>query len=83
MNTTRPKLTLSMPATYQIKIPGNIDLNQMDSAEGLTVSAEKGKDGMLITSLTCNLDQAGLHGLLRKLYSIGCPLISVIWLQGI
>lgn len=82
MNSTRPKLTLSTPATYRIKISGNINLNQMDFNEGITVSTEKLKDGMLITALTGTLDQAGLHGLLRKLYSIGCPLISVIWLQG-
>ena len=82
MNSTKPRLTLSTPATYRIKIPGNINLNQMDFNDDVMVSTEKSKDGMLITALTGTLDQAGLHGLLRKLYSIGCPLISVTWLQG-
>jgi len=82
MNATRPRLTLCTPATYQIKIPGNIDGNQVGFVDGMKISTESTKDGMLVTALTCTLDQAALHGLLRKLYSIGCPLISVTWLQG-
>lgn len=34
-----------------------------------------------ITILTGDLDQAALHGLLRCLYSIGLPLISVLWIE--
>ena len=83
MNKNNPRLSLSTPVTYQIKVPGNIDGHQMDFVDSMTISTESGKDGMFITALTCTLDQAGLHGLLRKLYSIGCPLISVIWLKGI
>lgn len=81
MNRTKPRLTLSTPVTYQVTIPGNIDGNQLKCIEGMKISAERGRDGIHITTLTGTLDQAALHGLLRKLYSIGCPLISVIWLQ--
>jgi hypothetical protein len=28
------------------------------------------------------VDQAALHGLLRRLYSLSLPLISVLWVEG-
>jgi hypothetical protein len=34
-------------------------------------------DGTPITTLTGVVDQAALHGLLRRLYALGLPLISV------
>ena len=34
-------------------------------------------DGQPVTILTGTIDQAALHGLLRRLYSLGLPLISV------
>jgi len=42
----------------------------------LTVASEN--DGSPITILTDTVDQAGLQGLLRWLYSLGLPLISAI-----
>jgi hypothetical protein len=36
------------------------------------------KNGQPVTILTGTFDQAGLQGLLRRLYSLGLPLISVI-----
>jgi len=35
-----------------------------------------------VTTLTGELDQAALHGLLRRLYSIGLPPISVLWIES-
>ena len=34
-----------------------------------------------ITTLTGEVDQAALHGLLRRLYALGLPLVSVIWID--
>ena len=39
---------------------------------------ERDDDGLPITILTGMLDQAALLGLLRQLYSLGLPLISVV-----
>ena len=44
---------------------------------GTTVAVESEGDGPPVTTLTGTLDQAALHGLLRRLYSLGLPLISV------
>jgi len=69
------KLTLSRPATYQIKVPGHLDASWADWG-GRTVLTVESVDSP-ITILTCVVDQAALHGLLRRLYSLGIPLISV------
>lgn len=42
----------------------------------LTIDSDA--DGLPITTLTGTFDQAALHGLLRRLYSLGLPLISVV-----
>ena len=49
--------------------------------EEMTVTVEIDRDRLPVTTLTGTFDQAGLHGLLHKLYSLGLPLISVICLE--
>ena len=73
------KLTLDRPATYQIKVQGKLDENWPDWAGELTVTVET--NSLSITTLTGHLDQAALLGLLRRLYSLGTPLISVLCLD--
>ena len=70
--------TLDRPATYQIKVPGALDESWSVWVEGVTITVEHEGDSPPVTALTGPLDQAALHGLLRRLYSLGLPLISVI-----
>jgi hypothetical protein len=72
------KLTLDQPETYQITVPGHLDESWTDWDARMNVKLERGDDGQPITTLTGIVDQAALHGLLRRLYSLGLPLISVI-----
>jgi hypothetical protein len=76
-----PKLTLSQPQTYQIKIPGMLDPLWADDTSALQITIEENADGEPITILTGTMDQAALQGLLRQLYGLGLPLISVIWVE--
>jgi hypothetical protein len=78
MNQARQKLTLDRPATYQIKVPGQIGESWSDWAGGMTITVESEGEGPPVSTLTGTLDQAALHGLLRRLYGLGLPLISVI-----
>ena len=80
MLTQKSKLTLYSPATYQIKALGRLDDGWQDWAGDITVSFEIDEDGQHVTTLTGSVDQAGLMGLLRRLYSLGLPIISVNWL---
>ena len=73
------KLTLDRPATYEIKVPGELDTSWVDWAGGITFTVESEGDGPPVTTLKGTYDQAALQGLLRRLYSLGLPLISVVW----
>ena len=75
------KLTLDRPATYQIKVPGEISESWSDWVGGMTITVEGEGDDPPVTTLTGAVDQAALHGLLRRLYSLGLPLISVICVE--
>jgi len=75
------KLTLDRPVTYQIKVLGAFDERFADWGRELTITIENDDDNLSITTLTGPLDQAALLGLLRRLYSLGVPLISVLCLD--
>ena len=75
---SKKKLTLDQPAIYEIKVPGILDKKWLDWNGGMVIQAKNERDDYPITILTITVDQAGLQGLLRHLYSFGLPLISVI-----
>ena len=77
----KSELTLDRPVLYQIKVPGKLDENWPDWAGEMAVTVESNEDGFTVTTLTGLLDQAALQGLLRRLYSFGLPLISVIYIE--
>jgi hypothetical protein len=82
MKDIKQKLSLDRPATYKIKVPGHLDESWSDWAGGMTITVERGGDGPPVTTLTGTVDQAALQGLLRRLYSLGLPLISVNLVEG-
>ena len=82
MKKVKQKLTLDRPATYQIQVPGELDESWSDWAGTMTIGVESEGDGPPVTTLTGKVDQAALQGLLRQLYSLGLPLISVVWIKG-
>ena len=77
----KKNLSLYQPATYQIKVPGHLDESWTDWGSEMSISIESDEDGLPITTLTGTVDQAALLGLLRRLYSLGLPLISVTCLE--
>ena len=81
MKINKRKLTLCQPTTYQIKVLGVLDEKWSDWSEGMRITVESDEAGLTVTTLTGVVDQATLQGLLRRLYSLGLPLISVIWVE--
>jgi hypothetical protein len=71
------KPSLDRPATYQIKVPGELDESWSDWFGKVTLAVASDGDGPPVTTLTCTADQAALQSLLHRLYSLGLPLISV------
>jgi hypothetical protein len=78
MTPTGQKLTLDSPRIYEIRVPGELDQSWADWDGKLTVTVERQGNGPPVTVLTGIVDQAALHGMLRRLYALGLPLISVI-----
>ena len=83
MKTNKPRLTLDQIVTYEIRIPGQLDKNWQDWAGDLKITVESTDDCIPITTICGQMDQAGLQGLLRRLYALGLPLISVNWIDSI
>jgi len=81
MKENKKILRLAQPATYQIKVPGHLDESWTDWPVKMTIQIESDDDGLPITTLTGTVDQAALLGLLRRLYSLGLPLISAVWID--
>jgi len=63
------------PRLYEIRIKGHLDDRRAVSFEGLTLTREGSGNTLLVGPV---IDQAALHGLLRKVRDLGMPLISVI-----
>ena len=59
---------------YQIRIKGHLGSQWTDWFEGLTITLEEDGDTLLTGPV---IDQAALHGLLKKVRDLGLPLVSV------
>jgi hypothetical protein len=81
MTKARQKITLDRPATYRITVPGELDESWTDWDEKMTVTVEREGEDPPITTLTGTVDQAALHSMLRQIYSLGLPLLSVIYVE--
>ena len=68
----------SQPIVYQIRVKGHLGSQWTDWFGGLTVTLEDNGD-TLLTGLI--VDQAALHGLLKKVRDLGMPLLSVNRIQ--
>ena len=62
------------PVVYQIRIKGHLSPQWSAWFEGLTITLENDGDTLLRGPV---VDQAALHGLLKKVRDSGMPLISV------
>jgi hypothetical protein len=62
------------PRDYQIRIKGHLGSQWTEWFEGLTITLEENGDTLLTGPV---VDQAALHGLLKKVRDLGMPLISV------
>jgi hypothetical protein len=67
------------PMIYQIRIRGHLDSQWTDWFEGLSITLEENGDTLLSGPV---VDQAALHGLLKKVRDMGMSLVSVVPVQA-
>jgi hypothetical protein len=80
MKEVNQRPSLARPATYRITVPGELDESWSVWTSGMRIVVQSEGEGPPVTTLTGALDQAALQSLLRRLYSLGLPLISVIFI---
>ncbi|MHB1134997.1 MAG: hypothetical protein ACYC4L_21715 [Chloroflexota bacterium] len=73
-NKFRPKTDPDRPLVYQLRIKGHLGSQWTDWFEGLAITLEDNGDTLLTGPV---VDQAALHGLLKKVRDLGLPLVSV------
>ena len=59
---------------YQIRLKGHLGSQWTDWFDGLTITLEENGETLLTGQV---VDQAALHGLLKKVQDLGMPLISI------
>ena len=74
-DTLDPITDPSQAMVYQIRVKGNLDSQWTDWFGGLTVTMEDNGETLLTGPV---VDQAALHGLLKKVRDLGMPLVSVV-----
>ena len=67
------------PLAYQIRVKGHLGVDWADWFEGLSITLEEDGDTLFTGSL---IDQAALHGLLKKVRDLGMTLVSVNRVQS-
>jgi len=68
------KPTSSQTVIYQVRIKGHLGQEWASWFEGLTITLEEDGNTLLTGPV---VDQAALHGLLKKARDLGLPLVSV------
>jgi hypothetical protein len=74
-NEINSEIDPGQPMVYQIGIKGHLGREWTDWFGGLTITLEDNGETLLTGPV---LDQAALHGLLRKVRDVAMPLLSVV-----
>jgi hypothetical protein len=74
-NRHNPETDPSHPLVYHIRIKGHLGREWTEWFAGLTITLEDNGETLLIGPV---VDQAALHGVLRRVRDLGMPLLSVV-----
>jgi hypothetical protein len=74
-NKPNPTSEPERPVVYQVRIKGHLGGQWQDWFGGLTITLDDNGETLFTGPV---VDQAALHGLLKKVRDLGMPLVSVI-----
>jgi hypothetical protein len=78
LNNNGSDLKIDQPATYCIRVVGYLDENWSSRLGGLKIDATSQEGKKAVTTLSGSIiDQAALFGVLKALYDMRLPLLSV------
>ncbi len=76
------EIRMDQPILYRVEVQGRLDERWVGRFDGMTVRIRNLEDIASITTLEGVVaDQAALHAMLRSLYNLGFPLLSVSCLE--
>lgn len=78
MTNHNPLNNPNTPIVYEIRITGHLDRQWASRFEGMSITLEEDGNTLIAGPV---VDQAELHGLLKKVRDAGMPLVSVNRLQ--
>jgi hypothetical protein len=73
-NDPKPEADPNQPIVYQIRVKSHLGPDWTDWFQGLTITLEENGDTLLTGPV---IDQAALHGLLKRVRDLGISLVSV------
>jgi hypothetical protein len=73
-NSHPPNTQPAQPSVYQIRVQGHLGCQWTDWFEHMTISQDANGETTVTGPV---VDQAALHGLLRKVRDLGLPLLSI------
>ena len=74
LDNLHPETDLDQPTVYQIRVKSHLGSDWTDWFEGMTITLEESGDTLFTGPV---VDQAALHGLLKKVRDLGMSLVSV------
>ena len=80
IDTNTTQLTLDRPARYQINVPGELETKRLGFIQEMTITVVMDQNETPVSILMGIFDQSALQGFLRYLYSLGIPLLAVLYL---
>jgi len=73
-NDPKPEADPNQPIVYQVRVKSHLGSDWTDWFQGLTITLEENGDTLLTGPV---IDQAALHGLLKRVRDLGISLVSV------
>ena len=83
MEKYRPGVSLLASARYRISIQGTLDKNWSNYCGGMTIEHENDPIRGATTIISGRLaDQSALVGVLNSLHDMGCPILTVEYMEA-